>query len=77
MSPETLAAALEPIWKDGVAAAGYEPALWLEPGRFLVAASGFLVRQGSRLQAEVRRSGLGPCLWARTQFSLRFGGAKH
>ena len=43
MSPETLAAALEPIWRDGVAAAGYEPALWLEPGRSLVAPSGFLV----------------------------------
>ncbi|HQQ76520.1 MAG TPA: diaminopimelate decarboxylase [Thermoanaerobaculia bacterium] len=43
MSPETLAAALEPIWKEGVAAAGYEPALWLEPGRSLVAPSGFLV----------------------------------
>ncbi|HEY3350153.1 MAG TPA: diaminopimelate decarboxylase [Thermoanaerobaculia bacterium] len=43
MSPETLAAALEPIWREGVAAAGYEPALWLEPGRSLVAPSGFLV----------------------------------
>jgi diaminopimelate decarboxylase len=43
MSPETLAAALEPIWKEGVAAAGYEPALWLEPGRALVASSGFLI----------------------------------
>ena len=43
MTPETLAAALQPIWREGVAAAGYEPALWLEPGRFLVAASGFLV----------------------------------
>ncbi len=43
MSPESLAAALQPIWKDGVAAAGYEPALWLEPGRCLVAPSGFLV----------------------------------
>ena len=43
MSPEKLAAALEPIWKDGVASAGYEPALWLEPGRRLVAASGFLI----------------------------------
>ncbi len=43
MSPETLAAALQPIWKEGVAAAGYEPALWLEPGRSLVAPSGFLV----------------------------------
>ena len=43
MSPETLASALQPIWKDGVAAAGYEPALWLEPGRSLVAPSGFLI----------------------------------
>ena len=43
MTPETLATALLPIWKDGVAAAGYEPALWLEPGRSLVAPSGFLV----------------------------------
>jgi diaminopimelate decarboxylase len=43
MSPGTLAAALQPIWTDGVAAAGYEPALWLEPGRSLVAPSGFLI----------------------------------
>lgn len=43
MSAETLAAALEPIWKEGVEAAGYEPALWLEPGRSLVASSGFLI----------------------------------
>jgi diaminopimelate decarboxylase len=43
MTPETLASALLPIWKAGVAAAGYEPALWLEPGRSLVAPSGFLV----------------------------------
>lgn len=43
MSPEDLAKALEPIWKDGLAALGYEPALWLEPGRFFVAQSGFLL----------------------------------
>ncbi|MEO8054790.1 MAG: diaminopimelate decarboxylase [Acidobacteriota bacterium] len=43
MSPDALAAALQPIWREGVAAAGYEPALWLEPGRSLVAPSGFLV----------------------------------
>jgi diaminopimelate decarboxylase len=43
MSPEELAKALEPVWKEGVAAAGYEPALWLEPGRFFVGGSGFLV----------------------------------
>ncbi len=43
MSPERLAAALLPIWKEGVARAGYEPALWLEPGRSLVAPSGFLI----------------------------------
>lgn len=43
MSPEDLAKALEPVWKEGVAAAGYEPALWLEPGRFFVGGSGYLV----------------------------------
>ncbi len=43
MSPERLAAALQPIWREGIARAGYEPALWLEPGRSLVAPSGFLV----------------------------------
>jgi diaminopimelate decarboxylase len=43
MGPEDLAKALEPIWKEGVGRLGYEPALWLEPGRFLVAPSGFLV----------------------------------
>lgn len=43
MQPEDLAKALEPIWKAGVAALGYEPTLWLEPGRYFVAASGFLL----------------------------------
>jgi len=43
MSPERLAAALLPIWRDGVARTGYEPELWLEPGRSLVAPSGFLI----------------------------------
>lgn len=43
MSPEDLAKALQPVWKEGVAAAGYEPTLWLEPGRFFVGGSGFLV----------------------------------
>lgn len=43
MSPEALAQALAPVWKEGVAAAGYEPALWLEPGRFFVGGSGFLL----------------------------------
>ncbi len=43
MSPEDLAKALEPIWKEGVAAAGYEPTLWLEPGRFFVGGAGYLL----------------------------------
>jgi diaminopimelate decarboxylase len=43
MSPEELAKALAPVWKEGIAAAGYEPTLWLEPGRFFVGGSGFLV----------------------------------
>ena len=43
MTPAELAAALEPIWREGVAAIGYEPELWLEPGRYFVAPAGFLV----------------------------------
>ena len=43
MSPEDLAKDLEPVWKEGVAAAGYEPTLWLEPGRFFVGGSGYLL----------------------------------
>ena len=43
MSPEDLAKALKPIWDEGLKALGYEPALWLEPGRFFVAPSGFLL----------------------------------
>jgi diaminopimelate decarboxylase len=43
MSPEELAKALEPVWKEGVAAIGYEPTLWLEPGRFFVGGAGYLV----------------------------------
>ena len=43
MSPEELAAALAPVWKEGVAAAGYEPTLWLEPGRFFVGGAGTLL----------------------------------
>lgn len=43
MSPEELAQALEPIWKEGIAAAGYEPTLWLEPGRFFVGGAGTLL----------------------------------
>lgn len=43
MTPEDLAKALEPIWKEGTKAMGYEPTLWLEPGRFLVAPSGYLL----------------------------------
>lgn len=43
MSPEELAKVLEPVWKEGVAGLGYEPTLWLEPGRFFVGGSGFLL----------------------------------
>jgi diaminopimelate decarboxylase len=43
MGPGDLAKALKPIWDAGVKALGYEPTLWLEPGRFFVAPSGFLL----------------------------------
>ncbi|NLI77382.1 MAG: diaminopimelate decarboxylase [Candidatus Riflebacteria bacterium] len=43
MTPADLAAALQPIWQKGIARLGYEPTLWLEPGRFFVAPAGFLL----------------------------------
>jgi diaminopimelate decarboxylase len=43
MGPEDLAKALQPIWSEGIAKLGYEPELWLEPGRFLVAQSGTVI----------------------------------
>jgi diaminopimelate decarboxylase len=43
MTPDQLAAVLQPIWEKGVAELGYEPTLWIEPGRFFVAPSGFLL----------------------------------
>ncbi len=43
MSPADLAEALKPIWEEEVALLGYEPELWIEPGRFLVAQAGLLV----------------------------------
>ncbi|MFN7989411.1 MAG: diaminopimelate decarboxylase [Thermoanaerobaculia bacterium] len=43
MSPADLASALKPIWEEEVALLGYEPELWIEPGRFPVAQAGLLV----------------------------------
>ncbi len=43
LTPHALASALEPLWKEFVADAGYEPELWMEPGRFFVGPAGFLV----------------------------------
>lgn len=43
MSAADLAAALKPIWDEEIALLGYEPELWVEPGRFLVAQSGVMV----------------------------------
>ena len=44
LAPAVLAAALAPVWSEAMAAlGGDQPALWLEPGRFFVAPSGFLV----------------------------------
>jgi len=55
MTPGELAKVLEPIWKEGVAAAGYEPTLWLEPGRFFVGGAGFvLVRVNTVKQTPVK-----------------------
>jgi diaminopimelate decarboxylase len=43
MTPAELVAALQPVWREGIAALGYEPELWIEPGRFFVAPAGFLL----------------------------------
>jgi diaminopimelate decarboxylase len=47
LTPAVLAAALAPVWSEAMAAmaalGGDPPDLWLEPGRFFVAPSGFLV----------------------------------
>ncbi len=43
MTPAQLADVLHPIWHAGVQKLGYEPTLWLEPGRFFVAPAGFLL----------------------------------
>jgi diaminopimelate decarboxylase len=47
LAPAVLAAALAPVWSEAMAAmaalGGDPPALWIEPGRFFVAPSGFLV----------------------------------
>lgn len=43
MSADDLAAALKPVWEEEVALLGYEPELWIEPGRFLVAQAGSMV----------------------------------
>ena len=43
MSADDLAAALAPVWSEGTRALGYEPELWVEPGRFFVGPSGVLL----------------------------------
>ncbi|MEO8586142.1 MAG: diaminopimelate decarboxylase [Acidobacteriota bacterium] len=47
LAPAVLAEALAPVWNEAMARVaalgGDPPALWLEPGRFFVASSGFLV----------------------------------
>ncbi|MHB8800674.1 MAG: diaminopimelate decarboxylase [Thermoanaerobaculia bacterium] len=43
MTPEDLARALKPIWDEEVARLGYEPELWIEPGRYLVAQAGLMI----------------------------------
>ncbi len=55
MTPVQLAAELRSVWQSGVKTLGYEPELWIEPGRYFVAPSGFLlVRVNSVKQTPVR-----------------------
>jgi diaminopimelate decarboxylase len=51
LAPEALASALEPLWKKFTADAGYEPELWMEPGRFFVGPAGFLVTRVNSVKA--------------------------
>jgi len=43
MTPMELAQTLKPVWNQGIERLGYEPTLWIEPGRFFVAPAGFLL----------------------------------
>jgi len=43
MSPVDLASALTPVWAEGIRALGYEPELWIEPGRWFVGPAGYLL----------------------------------
>ena len=43
MSADDLASALAPVWAEGVRALGYEPELRVEPGRWFVGPSGYLL----------------------------------
>lgn len=43
MSPADLASAFLPVWTEGTRALGYEPELWIEPGRWFVAPAGYLL----------------------------------
>ncbi|MGE5347367.1 MAG: diaminopimelate decarboxylase [Acidithiobacillales bacterium] len=43
MTPADLASALLPVWEAGIRALGYEPELWIEPGRWLVGPAGCLL----------------------------------
>src|ERR1019366_3733104 len=51
LPPGALASALEPLWKKFTADAGYEPELWMEPGRFFVGPAGFLVTRVNTVKA--------------------------
>jgi diaminopimelate decarboxylase len=43
MSPADLVAALGSVWDEGTKALGYEPELWIEPGRWIVGPAGVLL----------------------------------
>jgi diaminopimelate decarboxylase len=43
MSPADLASALAPAWDKGTRALGYEPELWVEPGRWFLGPAGYLL----------------------------------
>lgn len=77
MSPEELAKALQSIWKEETALLGYEPELWIEPGRFLVAQSGLMVARVNSVKTTPVKTFVNVDAGFNTLLRPAFYGAEH
>ncbi|MBK8596794.1 MAG: diaminopimelate decarboxylase [Holophagales bacterium] len=77
MSPEELAKALQSIWKEEISLLGYEPELWIEPGRFLVAQSGLMVARVNSVKTTPVKSFVNVDAGFNTLLRPAFYGAVH